>query len=245
MTLGSWFRDYVYIPMGGNRVKKVRWVFNLAVVWALTGFWHGAAWNFVFWGLIFAVMLPLEKQFYMDFLNKHKVLSHIYALFFILLSFVVFNADSMAQVGSDLAGLFSGISFVLKGIVYGMRNNVWVLSAVILAAIPLAFSRVGVCVLILLGLAIFNTDPTTQASLFSSVPLVSGETLYCLKSNAWMLCIAIFAATPVAKNAMAKLEAKFGEKLWVAQSVLCLLALILCTAYLVDGSFNPFLYFRF
>ncbi|MBP3372631.1 MAG: MBOAT family protein, partial [Clostridia bacterium] len=188
MTLGSWFRDYIYIPMGGNRVKKIRWVFNLAVVWALTGLWHGAAWNFVLWGLFFAVLLPLEKQFYMDFLNRHRVLSHIYALVFILVSFVIFNADSVKMAGVDIAGMFG-----------------------------------------------------------AGVPMVSPDALYCLKSNGLLLCIAVFAAMPVAKNWVAKQEEKAAltGKVWVIQSVLCALALIVCTAYLVDGSFNPFLYFRF
>ena len=106
MTLGSWFRDYVYIPLGGNRVGKGRQLFNIFVVWMLTGFWHGAEWNFILWGLMFAILLIVEKSWLLDKLKKAKVWNHIYLLFVIAISFVIFNAGSTAQMGAELAGLF-------------------------------------------------------------------------------------------------------------------------------------------
>jgi alginate O-acetyltransferase complex protein AlgI len=80
--------------MGGNRVSKARWFFNIFVVWMLTGFWHGAAWNFIIWGLFFAVLLVIEKLWLLNKLQKTKVINHIYVLFFVLISFVIFNATA-------------------------------------------------------------------------------------------------------------------------------------------------------
>lgn len=182
ISLGSWFRDYVYIPLGGSRVGTFRMFFNLFVVWFLTGFWHGAAWNFIVWGLYFAVLLVIEKVFLLKYLNKSKVLSHIYLLFFVVISFVIFNAASMNE------------AFVYIGSMFGMGN----------------------------------------------VPLGSAETLYYLRSYIVVFVIAIIGATPVPKMLMNK--AKFTKYL---EPVGLVLLLAVCTAYIVDGSFNPFLYFRF
>ena len=183
MTLGSWFRDYVYIPLGGSRVKKSRWILNILVVWMLTGLWHGAAWNFVLWGLLFAVMLLLEKQ--LPFQKLPGFLRHVYVLLIVMLSFVLFNAADLRQAVSDLGGLFG----------------------------------VG------------------------GIPLLSLETVYYLRSYALVFAVSIVGATPIAKTVAARLE---GTKLGAILEPLLLLALlVVCTAYLVDGSFNPFLYFRF
>ena len=183
MSLGSWFRDYVYIPLGGNRVSKKRWVFNILVVWMLTGAWHGAAWNFVLWGLLFAVLLLLEK--WLPLRNLPDVLRHGYVLAVITLSFVLFNAESMAQAGSDFAALFG----------------------------------------------------------FGGLPLTTGETLYYLKSYGLLFAAACLGATPLPKL-LAKRAANSpcGP---VLDFVFQVLLLLICTAYLVDGSFSPFLYFRF
>ena len=184
MSLGSWFRDYVYIPMGGNRVPKWRWFVNIFTVWMLTGFWHGAAWNFVLWGLLFAVLLVIEKL--VPALQKlPSALKHIYVLFLILLSFVLFNADSLSQAGMDFAGLFG----------------------------------------------------------FAGLPAVTPETLYYLRSYAVLFAIGFVGATPIVKQAALRIgKTKAGEIL----EVLMLIGILLvCTAYLVDGSFSPFLYFRF
>ena len=184
MSLGSWFRDYVYITLGGNRVSKKRWVFNILAVWMLTGAWHGAAWNFVLWGLLFAVLLLIEK--WVPALQKlPKGLRHGYVLLVVVLSFVLFNAESMAQAGSDFAALFG----------------------------------------------------------FGGLPMVAAETLYYLRSCGLLFAVACFGATPLPKMAAKRLEnTRFGRVLELAFLVGLLL---ISTAYLVDGSFSPFLYFRF
>ena len=113
MSLGSWFRDYVYIPLGGNRVGKMRWYFNIFVVWALTGLWHGAAPNFVLWGLMFAVLLVIEKHWLLEHLNKAKVWNHLYVLFIVIISFVIFNASSLREAVQYIGGMFG----------FGKSNN--------------------------------------------------------------------------------------------------------------------------
>ncbi len=115
MSLGTWFRDYVYIPLGGNRVKMGRWFFNTLAVWFLTGFWHGADWTFIVWGLYFALFLLMEKFFLAKFFEKiPRVFSHIYVVFVILISFVIFSANGMSGAIADLGAMFGagGIPFV-------------------------------------------------------------------------------------------------------------------------------------
>lgn len=184
ISLGSWFRDYVYIPMGGSRVSRWRWVINILTVWMLTGLWHGAAWNFVLWGLLFAALLLAEK--WIPVLQRLPgVLRHGYVLLAVILSFVLFNADSLAQAGQDFAGLFG----------------------------------------------------------FGSLSLTSAETLYYLKSYAVLFVLGILGSTPVVRDAARRMD---GTKAGVVLEAAAMLALlIVCTAYLVDGSFSPFLYFRF
>ena len=184
MSLGSWFRDYVYIPMGGNRVSRRRWIINILTVWMLTGAWHGAAWNFVLWGLLYGVLLLVEKR--MPVLqNLPDVLRHGYVLLVTILGFVLFNAESLVQAGSDMTALFG----------------------------------------------------------FGGLPAVTAETLYYLRSYGLLFVLGIVGSTPVVKKAAGKVSAtKAGPVL----ELLALMALLLvCTAYLVDGSFSPFLYFRF
>ncbi|MBR7166069.1 MAG: MBOAT family protein [Clostridia bacterium] len=183
MSLGTWFRDYVYFPMGGSRVKKPRAFFNIFVVWLLTGFWHGADWNFILWGLYFAVLLVIEKCFFLEKLKKSTVISRIYVLFLVVISFVIFNATSMGQVLSDLGGMFGA----------------------------------------------------------GGIPLVSAEALYYLKSYALIFVIAVIGATPLPK----RLAEKGSRVLSYVELPFLGILLVVCTAYLVDGSFNPFLYFRF
>lgn len=181
MSLGSWFRDYVYIPMGGNRVSRLRWVFNILTVWMLTGLWHGASWNFVLWGLFFAAVLLIEK--WLPALQRLPViLRRIYVLLIVMLSFVLFNATDLTQAAQDISGLFGGI------------------------------------------------------------PLATQESLYYLRSYAVVFLTGIVGATPLPKY----LAQRMPEKVIAVAEPLVLVALLLtCTAYLVDGSFNPFLYFRF
>ncbi|MBQ3543225.1 MAG: MBOAT family protein [Oscillospiraceae bacterium] len=190
ISLGSWFRDYVYIPLGGNRVSKGKWLRNILIVWLLTGFWHGAAWNFIVWGLYFGFFLVLEKFFLGAWLKRlPDFLSHLYVLFLVLISFVIFNASSMGQAFTDIGGLFGA----------------------------------------------------------GGHPLVSQEALYQLRSFAWILLFAVVGATPVPKRIIQGIKANpTGRKLLNVLEPFFLAALLLAvTAYLVDGSFNPFLYFRF
>ena len=184
MTLGGWFRDYVYIPLGGNRVSRGRWVINILAVWMLTGLWHGAAWNFVLWGLLFAALLMLEKCLPMDRLPG--MLRHGYVLLTIVVSFVIFNAENLGQAREDLMGMF------------GLLR----------------------------------------------VPLITVESVYYLKSFALLLLAGIIGATPLVRNAAVSLQNRW-DGMWMLRIAGGAALLLLCTAYLVDGSFNPFLYFRF
>lgn len=107
ISLSTWFRDYVYIPMGGNRCSTPRWIFNTFTVWALTGFWHGAAWNFVLWGIYFFVILIAEKMIYGKYITKVPVLRNVYALIFILIGWVIFNCSSLEQIAYYLSVMFT------------------------------------------------------------------------------------------------------------------------------------------
>lgn len=189
MSLGSWFRDYVYIPMGGNRVSKPRWFFNIFVVWMLTGFWHGAAWNFIVWGLVFAVFLVIEKLFLLKWLEKAKIWNHVYVVVIVLITFVIFNATDMKEAFIYIGGMFGA----------------------------------------------------------GDIPVSSPEFVYYLKSYSVTLVLAVIGATPLVKNAINKcLEKPMLQKVINVLEAPVLAALLLVmTAYLVDGSFNPFLYFRF
>lgn len=189
MSLGSWFRDYVYIPLGGNRVSKARWFLNIFIVWMLTGFWHGAAWNFIVWGLFFAILLIIEKLWLLKPLKKSKVLSHIYVMFFVIISFVIFNAADMKEAFSYIGGMFGA----------------------------------------------------------GGIPFISEEWLYYLRSYGVVLVVAIIGATPLVKKLVLSVKKKStGEKIMnIAEPIMLVALLLVITAYLVDGSFNPFLYFRF
>lgn len=120
MTLSGWFREYVYIPLGGNRKGKIRTYVNLFIIWFLTGFWHGAGWNFIFWGLFFFVTLTLEKQFLMGFLEKHPVFARVYSLLFIGLSWMIFAITDIGQMGVFFTRLAS-FEFAPDAVYY-MRN---------------------------------------------------------------------------------------------------------------------------
>ena len=190
MTLGTWFRDYVYIPLGGNRVSFARWIFNIAAVWALTGLWHGAAWNFVIWGVLYAVLLVIEKLFLSDFLKKvPRFVSHIYALFAVIMGFVIFNADSIGMALGDIRCMLG----------------------------------------------------------FGGLPAVNADTLYNLKSFALIIISGTVLSTPVLMSALksARKNAVMNKILTFAEPAAVIFGIVLSTAYLVDGSFNPFLYFRF
>ena len=182
ISLSSFFRDYVYIPLGGNRVSLLKWIRNIFVVWFLTGFWHGASWNFILWGLYFAVILVLEKKLYGKRLNKTKVFKYIYTIVLVVISFVIFNCETIGDIKIFLSSMFG----------------------------------------------------------FSNLPLVNSETLYYIRSYLVLLIIAIIASTPLLKVIGNKLK-----KLEFLEPVIYIGIIILVTAYLIDSSFNPFLYFRF
>jgi len=187
MSLGSWFRDYVYIPLGGNRVGRLRWYLNIFVVWALTGLWHGADWNFVLWGLLYAVLLVNEKLWLKKQLERMPaVFQHAYVLFFVILGFVLFNGNGLSGTVEDLRGLFGG-----------------------------------------------------------GYPLWNGESLYRLRSYGPLLLFSILGASPLPKALYRKFGEKIGKSMDFLEALLGACLLLSVTAFLVDGSFSPFLYFRF
>ena len=122
ISLSSWFRDYVYIPLGGNRVKKSRWILNILVVWGLTGFWHGAQWNFLFWGLYYAVLLLLEKLFLQKWLEKMPVFVRwLYTMVLVLIGWVLFNLTDVSQMLDAIRHMFSfDFSEFSRGILHNL-----------------------------------------------------------------------------------------------------------------------------
>lgn len=139
MSLGTWFRDYVYIPLGGNRVSKLKWFRNTLVVWFLTGFWHGADWTFIIWGLYFALFLLLEKFFLARWLEKvPSFVRHIYVLIVMSVSFVIFNANGASGIFSDLGGLVGagGIPLVTKESIYYLVSFLPLIIMAVIGATP-------------------------------------------------------------------------------------------------------------
>ena len=190
ISMGTWFREYVYIPLGGNRVSRLKWIRNIAIVWFCTGFWHGAAWNFVVWGIFFGILLTIEKLFLQKLLDKlPRALSHFYCLIIVTLSFVIFHIETMQGILGHYSGMFG----------------------------------------------------------FAGLPTVSAEALYYLDSYKVILIAAIIGATPLLKNIVIKARANTLLKNITdsLNPVFIAALLIIVTAYLIDSSFNPFLYFRF
>lgn len=190
MSLGTWFRDYLYIPLGGNRVGKKRWLFNIFLVWMLTGLWHGAAWNFVIWGMLFAVLLMIEKLWLGSFLKKMpKSISHLYVMLLVIISFVIFDAPDLSTSAERIRSMF------------GM----------------------------------------------SGLPFTGVQSVYYLRSYLIIFVIAIIGSTDLPKRIIGRIrKTPFGSlALTGAEPVVCVVLLLLTTAYLIDASFNPFLYFRF
>ncbi len=137
MTLGSWFREYVYIPLGGNRKGKGRQIFNMAVVWFLTGFWHGADWNFILWGLFYLVLLMIEKLWLLKKLERVPVLAHIYTMLFVILGWAIFEITDLSQLGFFLQKLFEFSGGVSAA--YYLRNYavIFVIAAVFCTPLPI------------------------------------------------------------------------------------------------------------
>lgn len=190
ITLSTWFRDYVYIPLGGSRCGKKKLVRNILIVWMLTGFWHGASWNFIVWGLLFGVLLTIEKLVIGDKIEKiPKVIRHLYVLFVAMISFIIFNSNDIISAFHNISGLFGG------------------------------------------GGEVFINDVC----------------LYYLNSYGLILLMACFGATPICKNLVEKISKnKTGKKIInILEPVYLGVLLLIVTTYLIDGSYNPFLYFRF
>ncbi len=189
MSLGTWFRDYVYIPLGGSRCSRMRNIFNIFVVWMLTGFWHGAEWTFIVWGVYFGILLMLEKTFLLKFFEKRRIVGHIYLLFMVVISFVIFDAN----------GILSALKHI--GAMFG----------------------------------------------FGGIPFMTELTGYYLSSYLILFLIAMVGATPLPKYlvTLAMKKPFIRKSVEIILPFVLVLILIVATGYLVDGSFNPFLYFRF
>ena len=189
ISLSTWFKDYVYIPLGGNKKGKIRHYINIFIVWMLTGFWHGASWNFILWGVYFAVFLMIEKAYLLKKIEKNKVIAHIYTILLIIISFVIFNETNIGNIFLNIKGM--------------------------------------------LGL--------------ESIPMINIETLYYFKNYIIILIFASLASTPLFKNIKEKLDKHQKIRLigQFLEPIIYIILLLIVTAYIVDESFNPFLYFRF
>ena len=197
ISLGTWFRDYVYIPLGGNRKGIGRNIFNIFLVWMLTGFWHGADWNFILWGLYFALLLFLEKFVFMKLFQSKKAeklqnikwVTHIYVWVLLIISFVIFDSTDLKEIGANVKGMFS----------------------------------------------------------FGKMELLSEECVYYFKSFFYIIVIGMLGATEFPKKWYGYVKEKLLKNTvgTVAEALVLLFLLLLTTSHLIDGSFNPFLYFRF
>ena len=189
MTLGTWFRDYIYFPMGGSRVKPARHILNLITVWFVTGMWHGAEYNFILWGLYYCVLLILEKFFYGKYLERSKILSHVYFAIITVCGFMLFHTEDLSLLPARLGELI------------GMGTTGF-------------------------------TDTVSTFYVTSYLPTV---------------IIAIIGATPLVKKLgeYLRTRAKLANAAFIGTQICAYAMLVLSTAYLIDGSYNPFLYFRF
>ena len=198
ITLGTWFREYVYIPLGGNRGGTLRMLRNIFVVWFLTGLWHGASWNFALWGLFYGIILLFEKVLLKKPLEKAPAwLCHVYTMVLVMLGWALFSFTDLSQLGIFLKGLFGANGFADRWVLYQLVHG-W---------------------------------PLLVAGVIGCTPL---------PKRLWMKALAGKGAGTDSAVAPIRLG-RFG---W-AIPVLCAAALLVCTAYLVNAGFNPFLYFRF
>jgi len=190
ISLGTWFKDYVYIPLGGNRDGKYKQIRNILIVWLLTGIWHGANWTFLIWGLLFGIILIIEKIFLNKFMEKlPSFIKRIYVLFIVMILFIIFNAENMSVALTNIKGLF------------GMNGEVF----------------------------------------------INDYTLHYLKSYLPLLIIAFLGATPFIKTLIDKLRKNkyVNNIINILEPILIVIILVVVTSYLIDNSYNPFLYFRF
>ena len=185
ISLSTWFREYLYIPLGGNRRGKGRQVFNLLVVWAATGIWHGANWTFLFWGLYFFVLLMVEKFLLLKPLEKAPaIVGHVYTLFLVMVSWAIFAIEDLGHLASYLRVMFG----------------------------------------------------------LGGVPLADGTFGYYLTNFLPVLCVATVASTPLGRAIYRSMGTRAQQAVC---TVLVAAGLLVCTAYLVAGTYNPFLYFNF
>ena len=189
MTLSSWFRDYVYIPLGGNKKGVLKQIRNILIVWSLTGLWHGASWNFILWGLYFGILLILEKFILKKyFSNVPKFIKGIYTLFLVVISFVIFQGDNLSNDFNIIKGLF------------GLNGELF----------------------------------------------INNVTLYYLKGYVLFIVLGVIGSTNYVKNLVIKISNGKGKKIInILEPIYLLILLIIVTMYLIDSSYNPFLYFRF
>ena len=187
ISLSSWFKDYVYIPLGGSRCNKLRNYINILIVWLCTGFWHGANWNFIIWGLYFALILVIEKSYTLKYMRKYKFIGRIVTFIIVVLSFVIFNHTSINEILTYYANMF------------GMNG----------------------------------------------IKFVNAESLYYFRSYFILLFISILAMGPFFKNAYVAFANKYPSLISSLELVGVAFVLVMTTAFLLDASFNPFLYFRF
>jgi len=190
ISLGTWFRDYLYIPLGGNRTTKLIWLRNILIVWFCTGFWHGANWNFIIWGIVFGIILAAEKLFLLKLLEKTpSFFSHLYALLIVIFSFVLFNSSNISDAVQYMKGML------------GLLN----------------------------------------------IPMFSKEALYYLGSYKVLLIAAVLCATPIPSNIIKKAcqKNKILSAVNNLEAIIYIVLLIAVTGFLIDSSFNPFIYFRF
>lgn len=190
ISLSSWFKDYIYIPLGGNKHGKLNQVKNILIVWILTGLWHGASWNFIMWGFFFGIILIVEKFIFSNILKKvPNFIKHLYTLFTVMISFVIFQANDLKEALYNIKGLF------------GLNKDAF----------------------------------------------INSYTIYNLKGYFIILIISIIGATPLLKKFITLLKSKnsFNKVINLLQPIYLLVLLFLVTMFLIDNSYNPFLYFRF
>ena len=190
ISLSTWFKDYIYIPLGGNRDGKYKQIRNILIVWLLTGIWHGANWTFLIWGLLFGIILIIEKIFLNKFMEKlPSFIRRIYVLFIVMILFIIFNSDNMSVALTNIKGLF------------GMNGEAF----------------------------------------------VNDYTLHYLKSYLPVLIIALLGSTPFIKILIDKLRKNkyVNNIINILEPILIVVILVVVTSYLIDNSYNPFLYFRF
>ena len=182
ISLSTWFREYLYIPLGGNRCSLGRWLLNLLIVWSATGIWHGASWNYLIWGLYFYVLLILEKLLVGKWLQKlPAICQHLYLIVLVLISWAIFALEDFGQL-SDYLCAMAGLS---------------------------------------------------------GAPFLSGQTLYYFRNYLPVLAVAAIGSTPLGAGMYSRINSR------MLRIFILVLGLLLCTAYVVASTYNPFLYFRF